>query len=315
MVMARFFRYAVSIISVSTVLLYSGMGLALDEGGCLTCHQYPGLVSIDKDHSIKALHIDESKYAASAHGHFPCISCHTTIVKVPHTGNRHVDCSTVCHKGSDAKRLPPDYPLAAFHKTGQSFISRLEEKSSCGVCHRLYPHQANNLVRGFLNMHIGFMTCEVCHLKKEKFSGTTYQWHDSQNAHFSGEPFGTFFNPTSRKTKKPMSFISRIAIYTTKEGKRHSLVNTWDTAEAVTFERKRLAMTDDETSRRLQFFHRDIDKKEISVACDQCHSTHSILDYAKLGFDSKKQSQLENLNLKGLVTKYKTFYLPQLFNN
>ena len=142
-----------------------------------------------------------------------------------------------------------------------------------------------------------------------------YRWQDSENAHFSGEPFGTFFNPTSRKTKKPMNFISRIAIYTSKKGHWRSLVNTWDTDDALAFERKRLAMTDEETTRRLRFFHRDIEKKEISVACDQCHSTHSILDYAELGFDSKKQSQLENLNLKGLVTKYKIFYLPQLFND
>lgn len=112
-----------------------------------------------------------------------------------------------------------------------------------------------------------------------------------------------------------MNFISRVAVYITKDGQRQSLVNTRDTDEALTFERKRLAMTEEETSGRLRFFHRDIEKKEISVACGQCHSAHSILDYAELGFDSKKQSQLENLNLKGLVTKYKTFYLPQLFNN
>lgn len=310
--MAKFFH---TIVSISTLLFCSGLGLALDEGGCLTCHQYPGLVSIDKDNSIKALHIDESKYAASVHGRFSCISCHTTIVKVPHTDNRHVDCSTVCHQGRDAKRLPKDYPLTDFHKTEQSFISRLEDRNSCRVCHHLYPHQANNLVRGFLNMHTGFMTCEVCHLKKKKFNGITYRWYDSENAHFSGEPFGTFFNPASRKTKKPTNFISRVAIYATKEGQWHSLVNTWDKDEALDFMRKQPAMTDEEASRRLRFFHRDIEKKEISVACDQCHSTHSILNYTELGFDSKKKSQLENLNLKGLVTKYKTFYLPQLFND
>lgn len=313
--MAKFPLSVVLIVSFSTVLFCGGVGWALDESGCLTCHQYPGLVSVDKNHSLKVLHIDESRYAASVHGRFPCISCHTTIVKVPHTGNRHVDCSTACHQGSDAKPLPPDYPLTDFHKTEQSFIKGLEDKSSCGVCHFLYPHRADTSVRGFLNMHIGFMTCEVCHLKKDKLYGVTYQWNDSENARFSGEPFGTFFNPTTRKTKKPMNFISRIAIYTTQKSQRHALVNTRDTAEALTFKRKRLAMTDEEISGRLRFFHRDIEKKAISVACDQCHSTPGILDYAGLGFDWKKQWQLENLNLKGLVTKYKTFYLPRLFDN
>jgi hypothetical protein len=301
-----------AILCMSTIMFLDGTGWALDESGCLTCHQYPGLVRVAKDDNVIALHIDESRYAASVHGDVKCIRCHTTIVKVPHTGNRSVDCSTVCHQGDDSPQLPDDYPLADFHKAEQSFIRRLDDQTSCRVCHQLYPHKTNNLVRGFLNMHVGFMTCEVCHYKKKKLNGTTYQWHDSENARFSGEPFGSVFNPASGKAKKPTGFISRITIYAIQNGKRRSRVNTWDTAAAKVYNRKQHALTESEKTTQLGFFHRDIEKKQISVACDQCHSPHSILDYTNLGFDQKKQSQLENLDLKGLVTKYKTFYLPQL---
>ena len=59
-------------------------------------------------------------------------------------------------------------------------------------------------------------------------------------------------------------------------------------------------------------FHRHIAKKEISVARDECHSKHSILDFRHLGFDPKKTHNLMMLNIKGLVTKYETFYFPQM---
>jgi hypothetical protein len=56
----------------------------LDEEGCLTCHQYPGLVRLEKENGVKELHIDEEKYFASPHGEFRCKQCHTTITQVPH---------------------------------------------------------------------------------------------------------------------------------------------------------------------------------------------------------------------------------------
>ena len=140
--MSKFSYSVATIVSIFAIFFSGGLCLAFDESGCLTCHQYPGLVSINKDHTLTALHIDAKRYAASAHGRFQCISCHTTIEKVPHTGNRYVDCSTVCHQGKDAKRLPSDYPLSDFHKTEQSFISRLEDKTSCRVCHRLPSYNA-----------------------------------------------------------------------------------------------------------------------------------------------------------------------------
>ncbi len=63
------------------------------------------------------------------------------------------------------------------------------------------------------------------------------------------------------------------------------------------------------------YFHKDIAKKGISVACEECHSDNSILDFKKLGFNEFKTRELININLKGLVSKYKTFYLPQMLQD
>ena len=92
-------------------------------------------------------------------------------------------------------------------------------------------------------------------------------------------------------------------------------MNTWDTAKAKEYMLKEKDLNPDEKKKNFAYFHLDIEKKEISVACDECHSARSILDFDKLGFDAQQTNHLIYLNLKGLVTKYKTFYLPQLFGN
>lgn len=305
--------FNVIIISCILILFTANSGFALDEGGCLICHQYPGLVRLEEQGKFRPLHINEEKYFSSSHGKFNCNQCHINVDKVPHTGETSVDCSTKCHKGDDAKELPADYPLKGFHRKEQSFIAILHDESSCRVCHPLYPHSKNNLVRAFLNLHAGFMFCDVCHIKRKSFNHLTYEWKNSENAEFSGKPFGTFYNPQTGKALKDKHFISRIAAITTEKGKKRSLMNTWDTSRANAYVLKEKRLKADEKKKELAYFHKDVEEKEISVACNECHSQNSILDFKKLGFDEKKTKDLKYLNIKGLVTKYKTFYLPHLF--
>lgn len=287
---------------------------AMDPDGCLTCHQYPGMVTSDNTHTIKILHIDEKRYLSSAHGNLGCKQCHAVIEKVPHTGAAQVECTTTCHLSDAEQRKVRSYPLANFHIREQSAIASLEDNSSCRVCHPLYPHSQNNMVRALLNLHTGFMVCSVCHLKKENYPGCYYAWNGSENAEFIGEPFGTFYNPKLKQARKSKHFLSRISIFANVQGKKKSLMNTWDTAEAREFGANQKNLNADAQRKRLAFFHRDINRKEISVACNECHSENSILDFKKLGFSQTTHNNLVNLNIKGLVTHYKTFYFPQLFD-
>jgi hypothetical protein len=306
---------ALFIISCLLILFATNSGFALDEGGCLICHQYPGLVRLEEHGKFRPLHIDEEKYVSSPHGKFKCNQCHINVNKVPHTGETRVDCSSKCHKGKDSKILPADYPLDAFHRKEQSYIAILHDESSCRVCHPLYPHSKNNVVRAFLNLHAGFMFCDVCHIKKNSFDNITYEWKTSEDAEFIGKPFGTFYNPKTGEAQKGEHFISRIAAFTTKNGEKQSLMNTWDTAKAEAFTLKEKSLEPDEKMKELAYYHKETEEKEISVACNECHSTNSILDFDKLGFDDKKTKDLIYLNIKGLVTKYKTFYFPKLFGD
>ena len=298
---------------VCTWLALAGNSAAMDPEGCLTCHQYPGLATVKEAHKINILHIDESRYAASSHGKLACRKCHTTIEKIPHTGQLQVDCTTECHLSDKDKRLVAKQPLSRFHHKEQSAIIALQDPSSCRVCHELYPHTENNMVRALLNLHTGFMVCEVCHLNKANFAGSYFDWSGAEIAEYSGEPYGTFYNPNLKKAHKSSHFISRISVFLSAGGKKQSVVNTADSEKAREYVRTANRLTAAQKKKELDFFHRDINRKQISVACDECHSSHSILNFKALGFDAGQANILETLNIKGLVTKYKTFYFPGMF--
>jgi hypothetical protein len=307
--MKKFFLLILAVYFCRTGFDAVSVSFALDEGGCLTCHQYPGLVRHEEDGGFRVLHIDEAKYARSTHGKIDCRKCHTRITQVPHTGVAAVNCNTQCHLEIKEKERVKNFPLKSFHKNQQSYITRLDDETACRVCHPLYPHTQNKLVRAFLNMHTGFMLCEVCHLKKEGIASVTYDWNNTENATFSGEPFGTFYNPKRSKTGTSEHFISRIAVFAKDRG---LLTDTEDIAKAKEFLSKEKNLGPDQRKKALDFFHRQVARKEISVACDECHSAHSILNFRQLGFNEKTINHLTLLNIKGLVTKYETFYFPQV---
>jgi len=309
-------RYLLPVFPVLTLCILCfpiGTGFALDEGGCLTCHQYPGLVRPVEPDGFKALHIDEATYFSSPHGKIRCNKCHTPVVKIPHTGAKAVDCTTDCHRGGKERKIPDDFVLEGFHIKEQSFIARLEDDSSCRVCHPLYPHSKDNHVRALLNMHTGFMLCEVCHIRRDKHPNLTYEWESTGSVTFSGKPFGSYFNPRLGKTQTTDDVLSRIVPFAVEKTGKRLLMNTWDTAEAKAFARRQEALKPEEKKEQLDNFHSDTAKKEISVACNECHSQTGILDFEALGFGEKKTKDLIYINIKGLVTKYRTFYLPKLF--
>jgi len=287
--------------------------LAMDEGGCLTCHQYPGLTGPETPEGFKVFHIDEERYLASPHGKTDCRKCHTTVHRVPHVGETSTNCANGCHTDEKDKKLIAECDLKTMHAGEKSFVTHLSEESSCRECHGLYTHRSNELARAFINMHVGFMTCETCHINRDKFKPLTYDWASSETADFAGKPFGARFNPKIGEGSGSAHFISRIAVFTEVNGERRPLQNTWDTQKAREYLGQKNQLEPDEKKKQLDYFHRDLHKMEVSVTCNECHSEHSILDLGRLGFSEKKTRDLIYINIKGLVTKYKTFYLPDMF--
>ena len=311
---------------------------AEDHGGCLTCHRYPGLVRLEKSGDFKLLHIDEEKHLGSSHGKTDCRQCHPKTTEVPHTDVTGVSCTEKCHLEEKGKidAVEPEY-LTGFHKEERFAITRIDDRSSCRVCHPLYPHSSNNKVRAFLNMHTGFMICESCHLQKNKYENLIYEWKDPEAIEFVGEPYGTHFKREKKPKKKrdmiskmlkilssdkegpegsrTEYYISRVSVFSSDSGAKRNLENIVDIEKAEGFMASEKSLGAAEKEKELQYFHRDIARKDISVACDECHSTKGILDFNRLGFSKKRVKDLEYMNIKSLLTKYDTFVIPNLFGH
>ena len=291
------------------------VGLARDESGCFTCHRYPGLVRPEKNH-IKALHIDEEAFLKSPHGKLSCKQCHPDIVKVPHTGQNTVQCiTTQCHASDKERAIVAKFPLKTLHEKEQYVMVSLQDDSSCGVCHGLYPHSQNPMVRALLNMHTGFMTCELCHLKRTDLGKVSYQWKGPERAVFTGNHFGFRYDPKTGVVRTKENAVWRLAVSVDQAGGKQMVTHTQDTQDATRFLLEEKKMDKADRKRQLNYFHRDVARKEASAACKECHSHNGILNFRKLGFDEATSDYLMNLNLAGLVAKYKVFYFPDLFGH
>ena len=326
------------LIAIVCLLLNVPISFAVDHGGCLTCHRYPGLVKLQKSGDIKMLHIDEEIHLESSHGKTDCRQCHPNTIEVPHTDVTGVTCTEKCHLEDKEKieTVDPAY-LTDFHKKERFAITKIDDKSSCRVCHLLYPHSSSNKVRAFLNMHTGFLICESCHLRKERYANLSYEWKDPELFEFVGEPYGMHLKQekTEKNDRGMVSkmlkilssekddaegirteyFISRIAVFSSGGGAKWNLENTMDIEKAEKFMVRERALGNDNKEKELEYFHRDIARKGIIETCNECHSANGILDFKKLGFNEKRAKDLEYMNIKSMVTKYDTFVIPDLFGH
>lgn len=281
-----------------------------DELFCFSCHQYPGLVVQQESGDLKILHIDKIEYQASSHGHLDCMACHVGIDIIPHNGKSDTTCQTECHSSDKVLKLIDEIPLKGFHDKEHSYVSRLEDESSCKVCHQIYPHTKEPFLRSFLNMHTNYLVCEVCHLDRSKFTVERYGWVQAKDVYFEGKSFGSFYDPLRRLTRLPESTLSRIAPYVKREGKLQALMNTWDTESALEANSQGTRLADDVKALEIEHYHQDVLKKKKTIVCQECHSANGLIDFEAIGFSKRRSDELKNLNIANIISKYKVFHIP-----
>lgn len=184
-------------------------------------------------------------------------------------------------------------------------------RPTCYICHSNLPHEKIKKIRAMLNMHTNYLTCETCHLKKNKGETVIYKWYSPVEKHPKGPFFGTSYNPESGELEMVHTHFSSIAPFYEKNGKLTPVVQMQDADLAKDFVKIRDRLTPAQRKTATRRFHVDILAK--GPACQTCHSTKGILDFKALGFSAKRTVDLEQLNIKGIITKYDEFYLPDLF--
>jgi hypothetical protein len=198
-----------------------------------------------------------------------------------------------------------------FHHTVPVLHAPETLRPTCYICHSNLPHEKTKKVRAMLNMHTNYLTCEACHLKKNKGETVIYKWYSPVVKHPKGPFFGTAYNPETGELEMANDHFSKIAPFYEKNGKMTPIVYLQDAALAEDFVKIRDQLTPEQRKDRTKRFHVGILPK--GLPCQTCHSAKGILDFKALGFSPKRTVDIEELNIVGIITKYDEFYLPDLF--
>jgi hypothetical protein len=184
-------------------------------------------------------------------------------------------------------------------------------RPTCYICHADLPHNKSKKIRAMLNMHTNYMACETCHLENTPKRSVVYKWYSPVEKHPKGPFFGTSYNPETGELETAHTHFSKIAPFTEKNGKLTPIVQMGDVALAKQYVRIRDRLSPEQKKSETKRFHVDIRPK--GPNCQVCHSAKGILDFKALGFSAKRTVDIEELNIKGIITKYEEFYLPDLF--
>jgi hypothetical protein len=181
----------------------------------------------------------------------------------------------------------------------------------CFICHSDYPHGKNKKVRSLLNMHTQYFVCETCHIKENEEKTIIYKWYSPLDDNPTGPFFGTSYDPETGNLVEVENLITKISPYFKNEDKFESAIQIQDAPLAIDYMKVRDKLTPEQRDSVKIKFHTNI--KDKGHECQTCHGKESILDYKKLGFSESRIVDLEQLNIKGMITKYEEFYLPNLF--
>jgi len=160
-------------------------------------------------------------------------------------------------------------------------------------------------------MHTQYFVCETCHIKEKKPAVIFYKWYNPLNDNPIGPFFGTSYDPQTGNIMKVEDLMSKMAPYFKNKDKLETAIQVQDAPLAQDYMKVRDQLTPEQRDGVKKKFHVNIKPK--GHECHTCHSKNGILDFKKLGFTKNRIVDLEQLNVKGMITKYEKFYLPELF--
>ncbi|WP_303902752.1 multiheme c-type cytochrome [Thiohalomonas denitrificans] len=188
----------------------------------------------------------------------------------------------------------------------------------CYSCHGEFPHSAKPMVRTLLNMHTQFVGCLTCHADAEKVpeGQLRLRWLNYSGIPVSGPPFGTDVEPRTGSLVETDDYFSKIVPYRIMpDGKEALLEVTEESEQAKEFLQVRIDLSLKQQSVIKKRFHSLVNPR--GRFCTRCHTSEkeSYVPFRALGFSDKRISSLTNLNIVGIVQKYKNFYIPTIFHD
>ena len=186
------------------------------------------------------------------------------------------------------------------------------EKSTCIICHTVYPHGRNKQAMAIINLHTEFVTCNTCHLKLSDKTSMQFGWVNPPGMTPSEKPYGTSIDPETGVFTQTGNHVSKITPVHMVDGMLRPYMSEQDIPAALKYRAEKDGYSEDQKKKIVDTLHKDTEIKEF-VLCRQCHSTDGIIPFEKLGFDRTRTNQLQQMEIGGMLTNYDTFYFPDLF--
>ncbi len=204
-----------------------------------------------------------------------------------------------------------------FHHELKVDLPNLGRKPVCFYCHGDYPHSKERMVRTLLNMHTQFVGCMTCHTDPRRIEegSLRFSWLNYSGIPVEGPPYGTALDPDSGFLVETDDYYSKIVVYQGSVAEENLLEIPETRPEAREFLEVRARLSDRDREAVKKAFHRLVSPK--GRFCTRCH-THeeeSYLPFRELGFSNQRVADLTNLNIIGIVQKYRRFYMPNLLHS
>ncbi len=202
-----------------------------------------------------------------------------------------------------------------FHNLRKNNVINQGKKQACFYCHGDYPHSKTRMIRTLLNMHTQFIGCMTCHTDEEKIPENKYSfaWLNFSGIDVKGPHFGTSINPDTGFLVTTDDYFSKIVVYADINDKKTLMEAIEDKPEVQEFLKIKDQLSDSDRDAIKKRIHKIVRRK--GRFCDRCHAAEdkSFLPFRELGFSEQRIFDVTNLNILGVIKKYKKFYLPNLF--
>jgi len=204
-----------------------------------------------------------------------------------------------------------------FHNEPLEDKVNMGKKPVCFQCHGDYPHAKEPMIRTLMNMHTQFAGCMTCHVDEKEVPENTYafRWLNFSGIKVKGPHFGTSINPDTGYLVDTDDYYSKIVVYSKQQEQEQLLEITEDLPEVQEFMNVKDKLTDRDREALKKRFHKQVKPK--GRACSRCHTEadKSYLPFRQLGFSEQRTNDLTNLNIIGIVEKYKQFFMPKLLQS
>ncbi|VAX10957.1 hypothetical protein MNBD_GAMMA26-1790 [hydrothermal vent metagenome] len=204
-----------------------------------------------------------------------------------------------------------------FHNSPKAATYAQGKQPVCFYCHGEFPHAKRPMVRTLLNMHTQFVGCMTCHVDGKKIpeEELTFRWLNYSGIEVTGPEYGTSYDGDTGNLIQTDDLYSKIVPYRKKANGEEELLEIPETAlEAAEFISMRGQLTTQQQGSVKKMFHTIVNP--IGRFCTRCHVAEEgkgYLPFRELGFSDARAIGLTNLNIAGLVQKYKEFYMELVF--